>query len=244
MNIFNNIIYMDYASLNPIDKGVLRIIKKYSSKDYGNPSSIYKSGVRARDAVSDAKARIANTIHAHEDEIIFTSGGTEANQLALNSIKGKKIIISNIEHSSIINEDNAIHIPVNNKGIVDTEVLSKSLTEDIALVSVMAVNNEIGSIEPIHEIAKIIRDANKRMNTKILFHTDACQAFLHLPIYVEKLAVDMISLDGNKIYGPRGVGMLYIKRGSENNSEKIIRAGTENIPVIIRNSDDRQSLEL
>ncbi len=111
-------------------------------------------------------------------------------------------------------------------------MLKESLTPDTALVSIMTVNNEIGSIEPIHEIAKIVRDANKRMNTTILFHTDACQAPIHLPLYVEKLGVDMMSLDGHKIYGPRGVGMLYVKRSAQMEL-KIERAGTENVPAIM-----------
>ncbi len=220
---------MDYASLTPIDKGVIKVMKKYSKGDYTNPSSLYASGVAAKKAVDEAKNRIARLIHAHSDEILFTSGGTESNQLVLQKFAGKKIIISAIEHSSIIKNTNAVHIPVDATGLVDLEFLKNNLTLDTALVSVMMVNNEIGKVEPIHEIAKVVRDFNKKNNTNIFVHTDACQAIVHLPLYVEKLGVDLITLDGFKIYGPRGIGMLYIKRGSVD----IERAGTENIPAIM-----------
>ncbi len=238
MSLFNKKIYLDYASLTPIDKGVLKMVKKYSSKEYANPSSIYSSGVKAEKAIEDAKVRIAKILHAHPDEIVFTSGGTESNNLILQNFQDRQIIISSIEHSSIINsarseKNNIIHIPVDKNGFVDLEYLKKSITAETSLVSIMMVNNEIGTIEPIHEIAKIVRDANKRFGTKILFHTDACQTPIHLPIHVEKLGADMISLDGNKIYGPRGVGMLYIKRVNENSEKKITRTGTENVPGIM-----------
>ncbi len=221
-------IYLDYASLTPIDKGVLKVMKKYSSSNYSNPSALYASAVVAKKAILDARERIASVIHAHPDEIIFTSGGTESNHLALGVAKSKKILISAIEHSSIITSS-TFHIPVDTGGLIDMELLKKSLTIDVALVSVMMVNNEIGTIEPIHEIAKMVRDANKRFGTNILFHTDACQAFTSLPIYVEKLGADMISLDGHKMYGPRGMGMLYVKRGTVG----IARSGTENVPGIM-----------
>jgi len=166
---------------------------------------------------------MAQIIHAHPDEIILTSGGTESNRLVLESFADKKIIISNIEHSSIIKNAKAKHVPI------DLEIIKKSITKDTALVSIMLVNNEIGSIQPIKEIAKIVRDASKNFNTRIYLHTDACQAPLHLPLYVEKLGIDFMTLDGSKIYGPRGMGMLYVKRGTV----KIAREGTENIPGIM-----------
>ncbi len=219
-------IYLDYASLTPIDKGVLREICKYSKPEYTNPSSIHVSGVKAFNAIKDAKTRIANVIHAHPDEIVFTSGGTESNDLVFKKFDGKKILISEIEHSSII-KNNAVRIPVLKNGVVDIDAFKKLLTTDVSLVSIMLVNNEIGSIQPIAEISKIIRDFNKRNNTNIIFHTDACQAICHIPLYVEKLSIDLMTLDGHKMYGPRGVGMLYVKRGL-----KIERNGTENTPSI------------
>lgn len=222
-------IYLDYASLTPIDKKVKKIMNQYMSEDYSNPSALYASAVAAKRALNDAKARVAKVLHAHSDEIVFTSGGTESNQLVLNQFKGKKIVISAIEHSSIIKDAEATLVSVDSNGSLDLEALKKAITAETELVSVMMVNNEIGTIEPIQEIAKIVRDAGKSLNKKIFFHTDACQAFIHLPIYVEKLGADFITLDGAKIYGPRGVGMLYIKRGAL----EIERAGTENIPGIM-----------
>lgn len=221
-------IYLDYASLTPIDKQVRRVIERYETEDYMNPSALYASGVVAKKAVLEAQERIAKIIHAHADEIIFTSGGTESNNLVLKNFQGKHIIISSIEHSSIIKNAQALHVPVDKNGIVDLEELKKAITPETALVSIMMVNNEIGVIEPMHEIAKILRGARKRFNSKILFHTDACQA-MYLPLHVEKFGVDLMTLDGSKIYGPRGVGMLYAKRGTV----EISRAGTENVPGIM-----------
>ena len=226
-------IYLDHASLTPIDKGVMKEMKKYSSGEFSNPSSLYASGIKAKKAVEDAKIRIAKVLHAHPDEILFTSGGTESNSLVFRKFLDKKIIISAIEHSSIIRDEakgeNVIKVPVNADGIVDLEFLKENISADTAIVSIMMVNNEIGSIQPIHDIVKIVRDANKKFGTNILVHTDACQAPAHLDLYVEKLGVDLMSLDGHKMYGPRGVGMLYVKRGSL----KIERAGTENVPGIM-----------
>lgn len=221
-------IYLDYASLTPIDKGVMKIIKKYSKGEYSNPSSLYASGIKAKMAIDEAKTEIAKIIHAHSDEIVFTSGGTEANDLVFRLHSDKKVMISAIEHSSIIENKNTIKIPVDKNGIVDLDFIKENLNSDISLVSIMYVNNEIGSVQPINDIAKIVRDFNKKNNTNILFHTDASQAISHLPIFVEKLSVDLMTLDGHKIYGPRGIGMLYVKRGIE-----IKRRGTENVPAIM-----------
>ena len=220
-------IYLDYASLTPIDKRVSKIVNKYSTGDYSNPSALYASAVNAKKAMEDAKVRIAKILHAHADEILFTSGGTESNQLAL---AGHKTLISEIEHSSIINQNATLKVSVTADGILDLEDLKKKITPDITLVSVMMVNNEIGTIQPIQDIAKIVRDYRKAHNTQYpLLHTDACQAFIHIPINLEKLGVDMLTLDGHKVYGPRGIGMLYVKRSAP----RITRAGTENIPAIM-----------
>lgn len=223
-------IYLDYASLTPIDKGVMKQIKKYSTPEYTNPLSFYASAVNAKRAIEDAQERIANVIHAHSDEIIFTSGGTESNNLVLQNKINKHIIISAIEHSSIINPIQATHISVDGNGMINLDLLKKSITSETTMVSVMLVNNEIGTIEPLCEIAKIVRDARKNFGGQFpLLHTDACQAIAHIPIYVEKLGVDIISLDGHKVYGPRGIGMLYVRRGTLN----IDRAGTANVPGIM-----------
>jgi cysteine desulfurase len=223
-------IYLDYASLTPVDKKVKKILNKYSTTEYTNPSALYSSAINAKRAIENAKVRISKIIHAHPDEIIFTSGGTESNHLILKEFQDSQIIISDIEHSSIIKNTKGIHIPVDKSGLIDLEILKKSITPDIKLVSIMMVNNEIGSIEPIQEIAKIVRDARKSFGGKFpLLHTDACQAMIHLPIYMEKLGVDLLTLDGHKIYGSRGIGMLFVKRETLN----INRAGTENIAGIM-----------
>jgi cysteine desulfurase len=222
-------IYLDYVSLTPIDKRVMKEMKKYSSGEYTNPSALYASGVLAKKALMEAKKKVADILHAHSDEIIFTSGGTESNHLILNNFLAKDIVISTIEHSSIIKNKDTVHVSVNNDGKVNLEELKKVITTETKLVSIMLVNNEIGIIEPIIEIAKIIRNVRKENNSQYpLLHTDACQAG-YLPLHVEKLGIDLMTLDGNKIYGPRGVGMLYVKRGSM----KISRAGTENLPGIM-----------
>lgn len=206
-------IYLDYASLTPVDKRVMKEIKK----EYANPSALYASGVLAKKAVLNAKKRIADILHAHPDEIVFTSGGTESNRLVLDHFKDKKIITSSIEHSSIP-RNNTVSVDAN--GIINLEELKKVITPDTALVSIMYVNNEIGSIQPIEEIVRAV----KKINKNILVHTDASQAGL-LPF---PAGVDLMTIDGNKIYGPRGVGALYVKRGI-----KIERAGTENVAGIV-----------
>ena len=219
-------IYLDYASLTPIDKGVMKEIKKYSSKNYGNPSALYASGVAAKKAVGSARKKIADILHAHSDELIFTSGGTESNHLILNNFKNS--VVSSIEHSSIIKRD-AKRISVDVNGVVNLDEIKKAITPETELVSIMMVNNEIGTIEPIADIAKIVRDERKKRGSAFpLLHTDASQAGL-LPLHVEKLGVDLMTLDGSKLYGPRGVGMLYVKRGTI----KIDRAGTANLPGIM-----------
>lgn len=207
--------------------------------DYGNPSALYASAVAAKKAVQDARTRIAKVLHAHPDEIYFTASGTEANNIVLKGIKGD-VIVSSVEHSSIIETmKDATVVGVDKDGVVDLDALKKAITEETRLVSIMLVNNEIGTIEPIQEIAKIVRDARKKFGTTILLHTDACQAGL-LPLHVEKLGVDLMTLDGHKLYGPRGIGMLYVKRGvtiepliTGGGQERGLRSGTENVPAIM-----------
>ncbi len=241
-------IYLDYASLTPIDKRVMKEMAKYSTRDYGNPSALYASAVASKKALLDARKRIATVLHGHADEIFFTASGTEANNIVLRSVSpGKHIIVSAVEHSSVIETCRALekkgirvtYITVDKNGLVNLDELKKAITPETALISVMMVNNEIGTIEPMQEIAKIVRDARKKYLNQIFFHTDACQASL-LPLHLEKLGVDMITLDGHKMYGPRGVGVLYVKRGIKlepqttgGGQEKGLRSGTENIPGIV-----------
>jgi cystathionine beta-lyase family protein involved in aluminum resistance len=204
----NKAIYLDYASLTPIDKGVIGIMEKYSSEIYANPSSLYGYGLNAKNEIEKAKQSIAKDIKAHSDEIIFTSSGTEANNIAIlgsikalgEDIKGKNILISSIEHSSVIEIALSLKqygievniIPVDQNGIVDIDFIKEKIDKNTILVSVMMINNEIGSIQPINEIAKIIRHKRKENNTFYpYFHTDACQAPLYKEINMEKLGVDI-----------------------------------------------------
>lgn len=250
--MFMKKIYLDYASLTPIDPKVIRVIKKFSDKVYGNPSALYASAVWAKNALTDARERVAKVLHAHSDEIIFTGSGTESNNLALLGVveayQGKHIIVSAIEHSSVIETAHYLekkgvevtYLKVDENGVVDLEQLKKSIRPETILVSIMMVNNEVGTIEPIYEISKIVRDYRKTSGTRFPFlHTDACQAPTSLEVYVEKMNVDLVTLDGHKVYGPRGLGMLYVRRGVEcspilhgGSQERGLRSGTENIPGI------------
>ena len=258
-------IYLDYASLTPIDPRVLKVMGEYSKPQYANPSSWYKQGVAAKKALDAGRKGVADFLHAHADEIIFTSGGTEANNLALRGVKGRHLIISEIEHSSIretafVLEKNGVEVTrigVDEKGIVRLDELKKAIKPETFLVSIMMVNNETGAVQPIREIAKIIRQARARFSEKIdgqvvvgaaypLFHTDAAQAALYEDLNVDQLGVDLLTLDGSKVYGPRGMGALYVRRKILNTEppaiepiiygggqEKGLRSGTENLPSIM-----------
>jgi len=261
-------IYLDYASLTPIDERVLRTINKYSQNKYANPSSWYLEGVNAKKVLEDSRNIVAKTITAHADEIVFTGGGTESNNIAIlgiveaQKVKGidyrdMHIISSTIEHSSVLECFNHLKtkgvnvdfVTVDSDGVVNLDELKKLIKPTTILVSVMMVNNEMGSVQPIRDIAKIIRKARSEkinsnrtdVNATIfpIFHTDASQAFLYQEINMQNLGVDMLTLDGSKVYGPRGVGALYIRRGLNikpiifgGGQEGGIRSGTENIPSI------------
>ena len=250
-------IYLDYASLTPIDPRVVKETGRYSVPAYANPSSLYMEGVAAKNAVATSRASVAEAIHAHGDEIVFTSGGTEANNLALcgvvqaaraGGISKPHVIISAIEHSSIMEMATALEgwgcevtrVPVDHSGVIDLTQFGQSLKDTTVLVSIMTVNNEVGSVQPIREIAKIIRTARTQTTSAYpLFHTDAAQAFLYHDLFVEKLGVDLLTLDGSKIYGPRGIGCLYVKRNTPivpisygGGQERGLRSGTENVSGI------------
>jgi cysteine desulfurase len=257
-------IYLDYASLTPIDARVLREMKRYSSADFANPSSIYREGVAAKQAMEDGRKRVASAIHAHADEIVFTSGGTEANGLALEGAgraahrtlaqtlgpqSKVHLITTNIEHSSVAEAVGMLgahgvevtQLAAGPDGLVNLDDLKKAIKPNTYMVSIMTVNNEIGTVQPIREIAKVIRAARKANNSAYpLFHTDAAQALAHFDLNVEQLGVDLMTLDAGKVYGPRGTGALYVKRGTPieqtmygGGQERGLRSGTENIPAIM-----------
>lgn len=241
-------IYLDYAATTPVDKRVLQKILPFYADQFGNPSSIYQFAQKSRIAIDTARHEIAQILGCLDEEVYFTSSGTEANNWALFGIaagaKQKKIhlITTTIEHESVLQSAKELerrgaavsYLPVDHYGHINPKDLEKALTPETVLVSIMCANNEIGTIEDIKKISATLK---KR---KILFHTDACQAAGALPLNVQNLGVDMMTINGGKIYGPKGVGALYIKKGTPivpllygGGQEHRLRAGTENVAGII-----------
>ena len=242
------IIYLDHAATTPINNEVLKEMMPYLTEQYANPSSIHNFARKSKKAIEKAREQVANAINAKKSEIYFTSGGTEADNWAISGIanyykdKGKHIITSSIEHPAIINTCKCLeeegfkvtYLPVNNDGKVSIEDVENSIRKDTILISIMMANNEIGTIQPIEEIGKIAKERN------IIFHTDAVQAVGSVFVDVEKLGVDLLSLSAHKFYGPKGAGVLYIKKGTNiekflngGSQEKGRRPGTENVPSIV-----------
>ena len=236
-------IYFDNAATTQVDNEVLKAMQPYFSSKYGNASSLHSFGREAKDALEESREKIAKLLKVKTNEIIFTSGGTESNNMALKRIacesKGKHIITSRIEHPSILETCRLLekkgfkisYLNVNKEGIVSLDELKKAIAKDTILVSVMHVNNEIGTIQPIEEIGKICREKG------VYFHTDAVQSFGKIKLNLEN--VDLASFNAHKIYGPKGVGALYVKEGTNikallhgGKHEFGLRAGTENIPGI------------
>jgi len=244
-------IYLDNASTTPIDPKVLGVMLPYLTDKYGNPSSIHYEGRVAKKAIEESRERIAKIVGIKKDGIIFTSGGTESDNLAVlgiaraNKEKGKHIIVSAIEHKAVLDSCKKLekegfeitYLNVDKNGIVSLESLKKSISRDTILVSIMYANNEIGTIQPIKEIAKIIKES-KISNP--IFHTDACQAVGALPININDLNVDVLTISSSKIYGPKGIGCLCLKDNYKiepiifgGGQERGIRSGTENTAYII-----------
>jgi cysteine desulfurase len=217
--------YLDYASS--------------ALKESANPGAIHDLGLKEKNKLEEARARVARVLNAHKNEIIFTSGATESNNLAILGLPKGHIVTTNIEHASVLEtckHRGATFVAVKSNGIVDPKDIKKVLTKNTVLVSVMYANNEIGTVQPIKDIAKEIRHFNKINNTKIYLHTDATQAMNYLPVNVEKLSVDLLSFNSAKIYGPKGVGALYVRRGTPiskimfgGDQEMGLRPGTENV---------------
>lgn len=245
-------IYLDYASATPVEERVLKLATKTAAKYFANASAIHELGLETKKVIDTARQDVANILGAHSNEIIFTSGATESNNLAiLGSLNTKNphIVTTHIEHASVLElckflehtqQAEVTFVPVESNGIVDPRKIKKALKENTVLVSVMYANNEIGTIQPIKEIVKEIRHFNKNTNKKILFHTDATQATNYLLMHVEKLGVDMMSLNAAKIYGPKGVGVLFKKRNVTllplvhgGDQEFGLRAGTEDVVGIV-----------
>lgn len=241
--------YLDNSATTRCSDKAAELMMKLLLEDYGNPSSLHMKGVIAEKYINEAKKQIAKTLKAQEKEIVFTSGGTESNNLAIigsamaNRRAGMHVITSSIEHASVSNpmaylEEQGFevtYLPVDSKGVISMEALKNAIREDTILVSLMQVNNEIGAIQPIEEAGKIIKAANP----DIVFHVDAIQAYGKMRIAPKKLNIDLLSVSGHKIHGPKGSGFLYIKDKTKirpvifgGGQQKGMRSGTENVPAI------------
>ncbi|MFA6169301.1 MAG: cysteine desulfurase NifS [Candidatus Margulisiibacteriota bacterium] len=249
-----NRIYFDYAATTPTDQRVVTAMLPYFNEKFGNPSSIHSFGQETRSAVEKAREQVAKLIGAKPAEIVFTSGGTEADNHALigvafaNEKQADHLIISGIEHHAVTECADFLKkrgfrvtvLPVDKYGLVDPAEVAKAIEAKTILVSVMHANNEIGTVQPLAAIAKVIKERKAALGTKTYFHTDAVQTAGHLPINVDELGVDLLSISAHKLYGPKGVGALYIRKGTRLTSflhggaqEGGKRGSTENVPGIV-----------
>ena len=252
--------YLDYAATTPLDPEIFEAMKPYFSEKYGNASSVHQFGQEAQQGVIKARHQVADFLGCEAEEIIFTSGATEGNNTAIKGIGGSKkiaqelgdkphIIISKIEHECILSSSERLEhegvaevtfLPVSRDGLVDLEELRAKIKPNTVLISVMYVNNEIGTIQPIEEIGRLLKEINKDRKNRIYFHTDAAQAINYLDCDVQKLGVDLMTLSAHKIYGPKGVGALFVRKGTPlarfmdgGEQEFKLRAGTHNSPGIV-----------
>jgi cysteine desulfurase len=241
-------IYLDYAATTPTHPEVVRAMTPYFNQAFGNPSAIYSYGQEAKNGIELARFKVAGLIHARNDEIVFTGGGTEADNFALKGVafanknKGNHIITTAIEHHVVLESCKFLeqmgctvtYIGVDKYGLVDPDDIKRAITDKTILISVMHANNEVGTIQPIAEISKIAREAC------VYFHIDAVQSAGHIPTDVNQLGVDLLSMSAHKLCGPKGVGALYVRKGTKlvsfmhgGGQENGQRAGTENVPGIV-----------
>lgn len=231
-------VYVDNAATTKLCDSAKNAMLNCYEYFWGNPSSIHTYGREAYEILEASRKTIAECINAKPEEIYFTSGGTESDNLAINSVQNGHIIITQFEHDAVLNSakrfNNTVFLPVSNDGFIELYTLYGTISRDTKLVSVMMANNEIGTIQPIKSLAEICRYHH------ILFHTDAVQAIGHIPVDVKDLGVDMLSASAHKFSGPRGIGFLYVRSGVDINpmmlgggQEKGIRSGTENLPGIV-----------
>jgi cysteine desulfurase len=243
-------IYLDYAATTPLDARVLEVMLPYFREDFGNPSSVHYFGQRAEAALEEARLKVAGLLNARAEEIVFTACGTESDNMALRGVgwaqhkKGRKhLIISPVEHHAVLHTARQLaslhdfeveELPVDEYGRIAPDEVAASIRADTALVSVVYANNEIGTINPVAEIGAVCRERG------VPFHTDAVQAAAHLPMDVERDRVDLLAIGAHKFYGPKGVGALYVRRGTDlapsmtgGKQENALRAGTQNVAYIV-----------
>lgn len=241
-------VYADFAAATPTDPRVVEAMAPFHAETFGNPSSIHSFGRTAHDAITESTQRISYFLNSKPEDIFYTSGGTESNNLAIigvakaNKNKGQHIITTRIEHPSVLNACKSLekdgwkvtYLPVTTAGLVEAGTLKKALTNETVLVSIHLANSEIGVVQNIADLAKITKSRS------IYFHTDACQAAAFLDLDVEKLGVDLLTFNGSKMYGPKGVGVLYVREGVQifpilygGGQQNSLRSGTENVPGIV-----------
>ncbi|NLD43695.1 MAG: aminotransferase class V-fold PLP-dependent enzyme [Chloroflexi bacterium] len=243
------LLYLDHAATTATDPRVLEAMLPFFSEDYGNPSSLYRSAGRARQALQNARSTVAEVLGARPKEVVFTGCGTESDNLAIRGValarrrQGRHIITTPIEHSAVLQTCQQLqqvfgyrvtYVPVDSAGMVDPDEIGRAITPETTLISVMYANNEVGTIQPIAEIGRIARQRG------VTFHTDAVQAGGALDLDVERLHVDLLSLSGHKLYAPKGVGVLYVRQGTPilptqtgGGQEFGLRSGTENVPYAV-----------
>ncbi len=235
-------IYLDHAATTPVRKEVLQAVTE-AFEIFGNPSSLHAAGAKAREAVEESRETLARALRCSPEEVVFTSGGTEANNLALKGLPEKgHVLVSSIEHPSVLEPAKSLaaagfeveRIPVDGFGLVDPERVSEMIRKDTVLVSVMHANNEIGTVQPVEEIGKVCRDSG------VLFHVDAVQTFGKIEVDPKRMNADLISVSSHKIYGPKGAGALFVREGvrlrpllSGGGQERGLRSGTENVQGIV-----------
>jgi len=245
-------IYLDYAAATPVDKRVIDAMMPFFADNFYNPSALYQGAREAKNALETARAVVSSTIGARPSEVIFTAGGTESANLAINGILNAnpdcELIISAIEHDAVLKSaqnHNYKTAPVSEKGLIDLQKLEELISDKTVLISVMYANNEVGTVQPIRDIASMIEKVRKTrkvksVKTPLLLHTDACQAPQYLDINTARLGVDLMTLNGGKIYGPKQSGILYCKAGVVikpqivgGGQENGFRSGTENVPACV-----------